>query len=119
MVNCVSILGATGSIGRQSLDIMEHLGIPVAALSAGTRVDAMARQCRKFRPRLAVMATEEAANALYSQIADLPIAVAWGEEGLLQAATMPEADCVITAVVGMLGLKPTLAAIFLASPISS
>ena len=111
MVKCVSILGSTGSIGRQSLDIIDNLGIPVAALTAGTSVERMAQQCRKYRPGLAVMATQEAAEQLRLQIADLPIRVSWGEEGLIEAATVPEADCVITAVVGMVGLKPTLAAI--------
>ena len=111
MVKCVSILGSTGSVGRQTLDIVEHLHIPVAALTAGTNAERMAQQCRKFRPALAVMATREAADKLQSEIADLPTQVAWGEEGLIRAATMPQADCVITAVVGMLGLKPTLAAI--------
>ena len=71
----------------------------------------MAEQCREFRPELAVMATEAAAKALSQEISDLPIRVKWGEEGLLEAASLPEADCVITAVVGMVGLKPTLAAI--------
>ena len=111
MVQCVSILGSTGSIGRQSLDIVKHLNIRVSALAAGTSVDLMARQCREFLPELAVMATEEAAIALKKQIADLAIRVSWGEAGLIEAATMEDADCVITAVVGMLGLKPTLAAI--------
>ncbi len=111
MMKCVSILGSTGSIGRQSLDIMEHLGIPVGALTAGTSVELMAAQCKKFRPRLAVMATAEAAQALQEKISHLNIPVAYGEEGLIQAATLENTDCVITAVVGMLGLKPTLAAI--------
>ena len=111
MVKCVGILGSTGSVGRQTLDIVEHLHIPVAALTAGTNAERMAQQCRAFRPQLAVMATQEAAEKLYAEISDLPIEVAWGEEGLIRAATMPQADCVITAVVGMLGLKPTLAAI--------
>ena len=111
MVKCVSILGSTGSVGRQTLDIVEHLHIPVAALTAGTNAERMAQQCRAFRPQLAVMATQEAAEKLYAEISDLPIEVAWGEEGLIRAATMSQADCVITAVVGMLGLKPTLAAI--------
>ena len=111
MVKCVSVLGSTGSIGRQSLDIIDHLQIPVAALTAGTSVERMAQQCRKYTPKLAVMATEEAAKDLQEKIADLPVKIAWGEEGLIEAATIPEADCVITAVVGMLGLKPTLAAI--------
>lgn len=112
MVKCVSILGSTGSIGRQSLDIISRLpGLRVAALTAGTSVERMAEQCRAFRPALAVMATEEAAKELQTRIEDLPIRVNWGQEGLLEAASLPEADCVITAVVGMVGLKPTLAAI--------
>ena len=111
MVQCVSILGSTGSIGRQTLDIIDNLQIPVAALTAGTSVERMAQQCRKYRPALAVMASEEAANQLQKEISDLPIRVSWGEEGLIEAATIEKADCVITAVVGMVGLKPTLAAI--------
>ena len=112
MVHCVSVLGSTGSIGRQSLDIISRLPeIQVAALTAGTSVERMAEQCRQFQPKLAVMATEEAASALAEAVKDLPTRVSWGEEGLIEAATIQEADCVITAVVGMVGLKPTLAAI--------
>ena len=111
MVKCVSILGSTGSIGRQSLDIIDNLHIPVCALTAGTNVDRMADQCRKYRPKLAVMATYEAAQQLRDLVKDLSIEVDWGEEGLVRAAQMDETDCVITAVVGMVGLKPTLAAI--------
>ena len=111
MVKCVSILGSTGSIGRQSLDIVDHLGVSVCALTAGTNVERMAQQCRKYRPALAVMSTAEAAERLKKEISDLPIEIAYGEEGLIRAATMPMADCVITAIVGMVGLKPTIAAI--------
>ena len=111
MIKCVSILGSTGSIGRQSLDIVKHLNIPVAALTAGTSVERMAQQCREFKPALAVMATQEAAKLLAVAIDGLDTEVAWGEEGLIRAATIAQADCVITAVVGMLGLKPTLEAI--------
>ena len=111
MVKCVSILGSTGSIGRQTLDIIDNLRLPVTALTAGSNAERMAEQCRKYRPRLAVMSTQSAAEALKKEIADLPTEVMWGEEGLIAAATIPEADCVITAVVGMVGLKPTLAAI--------
>ena len=71
----------------------------------------MAEQCRAFQPELAVMATEEAAAQLKNEISDLPIKVSYGEAGLIEAATIASADCVITAVVGMVGLKPTLAAI--------
>ena len=111
MMRCISILGSTGSIGRQTLDIVDNLNIPVAALTAGTSVERMAEQCRKYRPALAVMATETAAMELKKEISDLPVRISWGEEGLIEAATIAEADCVITAVVGMVGLKPTLAAI--------
>ena len=112
MVKCVSILGSTGSIGRQTLDVLSHLpGIRVGALTAGTSVERMAEQCRRFRPALAVMATREAAEALSESIAGLPTKISFGEAGLIAAASLPEADCVITAVVGMVGLKPTLAAI--------
>lgn len=111
MVRCVSVLGSTGSIGRQTLDIIDHLHIKVAALSAGTNVSRMAEQCRKYNPLLAVMSTQQAAEELSKELSDLSIRVCWGEDGLIQAATVAEADCVITAVVGMVGLKPTLAAI--------
>ncbi len=112
MVKSVSILGSTGSIGRQSLDIIGRLqGIKVAALTAGSNVARMEQQCREFLPALAVMGTREAAEDLSARIKDLPIRVSWGEEGLVEAAALESADCVITAVVGMVGLKPTLAAI--------
>ena len=112
MVKCVSILGSTGSIGRQSLDVISHLpDIRVAALTAGSGVERMVQQCRRFHPELAVMATQEAAMQLETELNDASIAIAWGEDGLIRAATLENVDCVITAVVGMVGLKPTLAAI--------
>ena len=111
MVKCVSILGSTGSIGRQTLDIIDNLGLPVAALTAGSNAQRMAQQCRKYQPKLAVMSTQASAEQLKELISDLSTEIMWGEEGLIAAATTPEADCVITAVVGMVGLKPTLAAI--------
>ena len=111
MVRSVSILGSTGSIGRQSLDVISRMDIRVTALTAGSNVERMAQQCRQFHPKLAVMATEAAAQRLRAELGDPQIRILWGEEGLLAAATMAETDCVITAVVGMVGLKPTLAAI--------
>ncbi len=112
MVKNVSILGSTGSIGRQTLDVIEKLGqVKVVALTAGSSVELMAEQCHQFVPELAVMASKEAAEKLAARISDLPTRVAWGEAGLIEAAELPSADCVITAVVGMVGLKPTLAAI--------
>lgn len=111
MVKCISVLGSTGSIGRQTLDVAQRLGIPVCALTAGSSVKLMAEQCELFRPQLAVMGTEEAAKALKEKISHLGIQVEFGREGLLHAASMEQADTVITAVVGMVGLEPTLAAI--------
>ena len=112
MVKCVSILGSTGSIGRQSLDIISRMeGVKVAALTAGTNVERMYLQCCRYQPELAVMATQEAAMELKNMIGDLPIRIRYGEGGLEEAATLAGVDCVITAVVGMVGLKPTLAAI--------
>ena len=111
MTKQLSILGSTGSIGRQTLDVVRHLPVRVVALTAGTNVERMAEQCLEFRPKLAVMATEAAAAALRERLSGQGIAVRSGEEGLLEAATVEEADAVVTAVVGMVGLKPTLAAL--------
>lgn len=111
MGRCISLLGSTGSIGRQTLDVAEKLGVGVCALTAGSNVDRMEAQCRAFRPKLAVMATPELAEQLAQRLGNLPVEVRSGKEGLLAAATMEEADTVITAVVGMVGLEPTLAAI--------
>lgn len=112
MVSAISILGSTGSIGRQTLEVVRcHPEIRVAALTAGTSVQRMAEQCLEFHPELAVMATEESAEELKKLIPCEVTRVAWGEFGLIEAATMQGVDCVITAVVGMIGLKPTLAAI--------
>ena len=111
MLQRISVLGSTGSIGRQTLDIAAHLGVQVVALTAGSNVERMEAQCRTFQPELAVMASKEAADRLSAAIADLPTKVMWGENGLIAAAIIESAQCVITAVVGMVGLKPTLAAI--------
>ena len=111
MTKTISILGSTGSIGRQTLDVIPQLGVTVAALTAGTNVERMEAQCRQFRPKLAVMATEEAAGDLRTRLSDLDIEIQSGMDGLIAAATHPEADTVVTAVVGMVGLRPTLAAI--------
>ena len=111
MTNTISILGSTGSIGRQTLDVAEQLGLRVAALTANSNVERMEAQCRKFQPRLAVMAEESAAAELKIRLRDTPVKVQAGTDALVEAAVLPEADTVVTAVVGMVGLKPTLAAI--------
>ena len=111
MSKTISILGSTGSIGRQTLEVAEQLGLRVAALTANSSVDRMEAQCRQFHPRLAVLTDEMAAKDLAVRLADIDTKVIGGFEGLMEAATVPEADTVVTAVVGMVGLRPTLAAI--------
>ena len=111
MSSCISILGSTGSIGRQTLDVVDKLGLRVAALTANRDVDRLEAQCRKYRPKLAVMMDEAAYKELKARLSDMNITVVLGLEGLITAASLPEADTVVTAVSGMVGLKPTLAAI--------
>ena len=111
MTKRISILGSTGSIGRQTLDVAEKLQIPVAALAASRNVELLEAQCRKFRPELAVLFDEAAAEELKRRLSDMNIKVAGGMEGLLTAALLDSADTVVTAVSGMIGLRPTLAAI--------
>lgn len=111
MSKTISILGSTGSIGRQTLEVAEELGLTVAALTAHSRVEPAEEQARKFRPRLVVMTDEAAAKDLKVRLADTDIKVQGGAFALATAATLPGVDTVVTAVVGMVGLKPTLAAI--------
>ena len=111
MTNTIAVLGSTGSIGRQTLDVAEQLGLRVAVITANTGVDLAEEQVRKFRPRLAVMADEKAAKDLALRLSDTETKVLGGAAALEEAATAPEADTVVTAVVGMVGLRPTLAAI--------
>ena len=111
MSNTISILGSTGSIGRQTLEVAEQMGLRVAALTAHASVERMEEQARQFRPRLAVLTDEAAAKDLAVRLADTDTRVLGGFDALTEAATVPEADTVVTAVVGMVGLKPTLAAI--------
>ena len=111
MSNTISILGSTGSIGRQTLDVAEQMGLRVAAITANSSVERMEEQARQFKPRLAVLTDEAAAKDLAVRLADTDTRVLGGFDALTEAATVPEADTVVTAVVGMVGLKPTLAAI--------
>ena len=111
MIKAVSILGSTGSIGRQSIAAAEHLGIPVVALTANRKTDMLEEQARKLKPQLCAVYDEEAAKGLKISLADTNIKVVGGIEGLIEAATIPSADCVVTAVSGAIGLKPTVAAI--------
>ncbi len=111
MTKTIALLGATGSIGRQTLEVVRELGLSVAALTAHTQIDLLERQARQLMPRLAVLYDETVAQELRRRLRGTGIEVMAGEEGLLAAATLPEADTVVTAVMGSVGLKPTLAAI--------
>ena len=111
MVKAISILGCTGSIGRQTAAVAEFAGIRVAALTANRQIDRLEEQARKFRPEFVAVFDEEAAKQLKIALADTDIRVGSGMEGLIEAATLSSVDCVVTAVSGAVGLKPTLAAI--------
>ena len=111
MTRTIALLGSTGSIGRQTLEVARELNLKVAALTANSSVELMERQAREFSPRLVVLYDETAAKELRLRLSDTNIEVMSGMEGLLSAAGVEEADTVVTAVVGMIGLKPTLAAI--------
>ena len=111
MTRSIALLGSTGSIGRQTLEVARELGLNVAALTANSSVDLIEQQAREFCPRLAVLYDEAAAAELRERLRDTKTRVLSGMEGLLAAATAEDADTVVTAVVGMIGLKPTLAAI--------
>ena len=111
MVKNLSVLGSTGSIGRQSLAAAAHLGIPVSAIAASSNIKMLEQQARQVSPRLAAVYDESAAKQLKIALADTAVRVVSGPEGLVEAATAAETDCVITAVSGSVGLKPTLAAI--------
>ena len=111
MSKSISVLGSTGSIGRQTLQVAEELGLRVTALTAGRQIDLLEQQARQFRPCLAAVYEESAARELRERLRGLPIEVMSGMEGLVAAAELAEADTVVTAVMGSVGLEPTLAAI--------
>ena len=111
MIKAVSILGSTGSIGRQSIAAAKHLGVPVVALTANRKTDLVEQQARELKPEFVAIFDENAAKDLKTRLADTDIRVGSGMEGLIEAATLNAADCVVTAVSGSVGLKPTLAAI--------
>ena len=111
MTKTITILGSTGSIGRQTLSVADELGLRVAALTAERNVDLMEAQCRQYRPKLAVLADEAAAEELKVRLADMNIRGLAGAEALCEAAALPEADTVVVAVCGFAALRPTLTAI--------
>ena len=107
----ISVLGSTGSIGRQTLEVVQCCGMSVAALTAAKNIDLAEKQARAYGPELVAVADETAAAELKARLTDTGIRVAAGKEGLLEAAALPSADTVVTAIVGVAGLEPTLAAI--------
>ena len=111
MVKSISVLGCTGSIGRQTLAVARHTGIRVAAMTANRQIDLLEEQARLFRPEFVAVYDEQAAAELKTALRDTDIRVGSGMEGLLEAATLEQIDCVVTAVSGAVGLRPTLAAI--------
>ena len=111
-VKKIAILGSTGSIGRQTLDVVREQGdLEVAALCAGKSVGLLEEQIREFRPRKAVLWDEKAAADLRIRVRDLDVEVLSGMDGLLEAATMEDCDYFVTAIMGMMGIRPTVAAI--------
>ncbi len=111
MVSSISILGSTGSIGRQTAAVAEYLGLRVAALSAQRKIDLLEEQTRKFKPSFVAVYDEEAAKLFRIAVADMDLRVGAGLDGLIEAASLEKSECVVTAVSGAIGLKPTLEAI--------
>lgn len=111
MVKSISILGCTGSIGRQTIAVAEHIGMPVAALTANRKIDMLEEQARRLHPKFVAVYDETAAKQFKVAVADTDIRVGSGMDGLIEAACMDGTDCVVTAVSGSVGLRPTLAAI--------
>lgn len=108
----IAILGSTGSIGTQTLEIVdENNDLSVTALAAGSNIELLEKQIRKYRPAIAAVWSEDKAWQLKERVADLPVEVLSGMDGLLAAASQGDADMVVTAVVGMIGIRPTIAAI--------
>ncbi len=108
----IAILGSTGSIGTQALSVIdEQQDIDVCALSCGKNISLLCRQIEKYRPRLVSVSDEKTAESLSEMIGDSQVEICYGIEGMIRAATLPEADIVLTAVVGMRGIEPTIAAI--------
>ena len=108
----IAILGSTGSIGTQTLEIVrENKELQVVALAAGSSVELMEQQIREFKPRLAAMWSEKACEDLKQRVADLDVKILCGMDGLLEIATMEESEILVTAIVGMIGIRPTIAAI--------
>lgn len=108
----IGILGSTGSIGTQTLEIVRtNPDLKIEALAAGSNVELMEKQIREFHPGTVVMWTDEAARDLKIRISDLPVRVLAGMEGLLEIAQLPEMEVLVTAIVGMIGIRPTIAAI--------
>ena len=111
MVKSISILGSTGSVGRQTAAVAEHIGLPVAALTAQHNIALLEQQARRLHPKFVAVSDEESAKLFKIAVADTDIKVGSGMEGLVEASVMEASDCIVTGVSGSIGLEPTLAAI--------
>ena len=108
----IGILGSTGSIGTQTLDIVrKEPDIEVVSLAAGSNVELMEKQIREFHPSLVAMWSEKAAEDLRQRVKDLPVRVTSGMDGLIEVSTLAEMEVLVTGIVGMIGIRPTIAAI--------
>ncbi len=108
----IAILGSTGSIGTQSLEVIRNQpDMEATVLAAGSNITLLEKQIREFHPKLVCVYKEEAAKALKTAVADLDVTIVSGMDGLIEAAAYPETEIVVTAVVGMIGIRPTVAAI--------
>ena len=111
MIKKIAILGSTGSIGTQALEVVRYHNYPkLTALAAGGNAKRLEEQIREFKPKLACLWTEDKAKELKAAVADLDVRVVWGMDGLIEAAAGTDAELVVTAVVGMIGIRPTIAA---------
>lgn len=107
----ISVLGSTGSIGRQTLEVCAEQGLTVSALAAGSNITLLERQARKFLPKVAAVYDRDAGKDLAVRLGDTSVHVLWGPEGVEEAAALPDSGTVTAAVVGLAGLRPTLAAV--------
>ena len=107
----IAILGSTGSIGTQTLDVVRANGdLEVVGISAGSNITLLEQQIREFHPKFAAVGDEAKAAELRDRVKDLPVKIGSGMDGMIELATMPESEILVTAIVGMIGIRPTVAA---------
>ena len=106
----IAILGSTGSIGTQTLEVVrENKDIEVSGLAAGNNIERLEAQIREFAPKVVAVWSEERAKELADKVRDLDVKIVSGMEGLIEVSTLPEVEILVTAIVGMIGIRPTIA----------